>query len=155
MLFRVTLPTRIVRLRRQRGLSQRGLADNAQISSSALSEIESGHATDVHLTTLISICFQLGVSLDYLVGWDNPSVPLARVHRAFSEASGAHGGPCEHCGTLLKVGWLHPQGECVLTMAETRSAKHIGAHFGLTTGSVEAILAEERRLLRQGNQLSG
>lgn len=55
------------RIRMEKGLTQEGLADKAELSLTAVQKLETGQS-GLRLETLIRIALVLGVSLDILVG---------------------------------------------------------------------------------------
>ena len=63
-----TIGYRIAELRKDRGLSQKEVADRIHVSSSQISRIESGNTVDVNNDILISLAQLFHVSTDYLLG---------------------------------------------------------------------------------------
>lgn len=66
------LGERIEELRRQRGLTQRELADQAGITPTYVSELENARTKNVGSSTLLAVADALGASLDYLLGRSEP-----------------------------------------------------------------------------------
>lgn len=63
-----TIGYRITELRKDRGLSQKEVADRIHVSSSQISRIESGNTVDVNNDILIALAQLFHVSTDYLLG---------------------------------------------------------------------------------------
>jgi transcriptional regulator with XRE-family HTH domain len=73
-----------VRAARERlGWSREALAFHAEVSWSAIAQVEAGRRTNVRPTTLIALAHALGVTVDYLAE-GNPSAPTMLKHSAFS-----------------------------------------------------------------------
>lgn len=62
------LGKRIAELRRDRGWTQKELAERAGITPTYVSEIENGRTKNVGSSTLLDLAEALGASLDYLLG---------------------------------------------------------------------------------------
>lgn len=62
------LGTRVLKLRRQRKMSQQELAQRVGVNQSFISKIESGEQTKPNAETLKGLARALGCTTDYLVG---------------------------------------------------------------------------------------
>ena len=71
------LGERLRTLRKERGLSQEALARRADIGLRGYGDLELGHATDPHISTLRGIARALDVSVEDLV--KEPALPLAEA----------------------------------------------------------------------------
>ncbi len=60
------------RLRKEKGVTQRTLADAVMVSQQSINKYEN-HSVEPDIDTLIRIADYFGVSLDYLVGRETPS----------------------------------------------------------------------------------
>lgn len=69
------LSQRLQELRNQKGLTQQQLAVAADLSVSAVSQIEQGTNTDPRMKTLKALARALGVTLDSLTSDDESSGP--------------------------------------------------------------------------------
>ena len=72
----MTIGHRVRELRRERGLTQEGLARQADVSLNAVHKLEMGRITDPHFSTLEAIAHGLGMTVSQLVGEEEP-VPKA------------------------------------------------------------------------------
>jgi transcriptional regulator with XRE-family HTH domain len=59
---------RLKKLREEAGLTQRELAERAEVSLSIVFQIEQGAKKDPRISTLVALAEALGVSVDELVG---------------------------------------------------------------------------------------
>lgn len=150
--FLQVLPRRIVKYRELRAVSQSALAKAAHVSRSTLNMIESGHATDMKVSTLERLCHALGVSGDALLGYNSVLVRNPLLHglsaRGTDPALGvAHS--CAICACKIGPRELHLPGDCMLELADNgATSTRIGALFGLRTDVVDWILFAEGRTRR-------
>lgn len=71
--MKTTIAGRLEELRAEHGISISELAAMTGVSRPYLSEIESGKNTNIGLPILIELADYFGVTLDYLVGREEPS----------------------------------------------------------------------------------
>src|SRR5215213_994677 len=71
----MVLGSRMRERRRERGLSQERLANQAGVTLSAIQRLEAGQVSDPHYSTLTGIAHALGTTVAELVGEKEP-VPL-------------------------------------------------------------------------------
>ena len=88
-----TLAQRLLLSRRELGLDQKELGRRAGVSNSYISDIERERITNVGVEVLSSLSAALGVSPEYLAGWQED--PLNRIpddedERVLREASPAY-----------------------------------------------------------------
>lgn len=63
-----SLVTRLITLRKERGLSQSELANKAGLTSAAISKIEAGKSPDPAFSTVIALSHVLDVPIDVIAG---------------------------------------------------------------------------------------
>jgi transcriptional regulator with XRE-family HTH domain len=79
------LGTRVLKLRRERKLSQQELAQRVGVNQSFISKIESGEQINPNAATLKGLAKTLGCTTDYLVGMyedENETIELCPVETA-------------------------------------------------------------------------
>src|SRR5215211_509930 len=74
----MVLGSRMRERRRERGLSQERLANQAGVTLSAIQRLEAGQVSDPHYSTLTGIAHALGTTVAELVG-EKELVPLAEA----------------------------------------------------------------------------
>ena len=78
----MTLGERLRRLRMARRWSQRELAERAGVRQALISQLESGKQQDTTSTNVRKLAFALGVTVDYLTGYNGPIAPDVTPGRA-------------------------------------------------------------------------
>lgn len=99
------LGARIAELRKERGWTQRELADRAGITPTYISEIENARTGNVGSAILLEIADALGASLDYLLGrreTRNEEAPLT-IPANLSEAAAKKGWSYAETRDLLRA----------------------------------------------------
>jgi transcriptional regulator with XRE-family HTH domain len=131
------LPWRITRLREQHGLSQQKLATATGLSPATISLLERGRFQGLRFQTVLTLAGIFEVSLDYMAGVDHAGLVRAISIRQV---------PCAECGKLEG----HSVATCALEMFERgRSHAYIAGRHELTVATVEFMLREEIRVLRE------
>jgi DNA-binding Xre family transcriptional regulator len=68
LILRTVFPQRLVRLRRERWMSQARLARASGLACSTIAAIEVGQTKNMMISTLLALCDALGVTPDYMLG---------------------------------------------------------------------------------------
>jgi transcriptional regulator with XRE-family HTH domain len=132
----VTLGERIKEARQQRGLTQEQLARRSGLTLNAYGDIERGHITDPHYSSLRGIARGLGITVAELV---EESAPKAEAPRPSPETAGAKPPP-----VTVDV----PPLDMHMSLGEVR--EHLERALQLVdAGQVEAAAAEAEKAYRK------
>jgi transcriptional regulator with XRE-family HTH domain len=136
-LVKHNLPWRITRLREQHGLTGLALSSRCGLSASTISQIERGKFAGVRFETILSLAAYFEVGLDYMAGLDHAALVRGIALRELT---------CPECGRLDG----HSVAQCAVSMFERgRTHAYIAARCELTVATVECMLREEMRVLRE------
>jgi transcriptional regulator with XRE-family HTH domain len=92
----MTLGERLRQLRTRRRWSQRELAERAGVRQALISQLESGKQQDTTSANVRKLAFALGVTVDYLTGYNDPDAVPGTAR--FLE------------GAALSLALTHPEG---------------------------------------------
>jgi DNA-binding XRE family transcriptional regulator len=131
------LPWRITYLREQHGIDQRTLAKKCGLAHSTINQIERGKFSGVRFETVIFLAAFFEVGIDYLGGLEHAGLVRSVALKDLE---------CPECGR--KNG--HSVAKCAVSMFERgRTHAYIAARLELTVVTVEWMLREEMRVLRE------
>lgn len=134
----------IIRLRAERGWSQRRLARLSSVGLTTISRIERGELVDVSLSKVDCLAAIFNVSIDYLVRTPE-SIDTDPCQRVASFR--LKEGKCSGCGEVSEES--HTLRMCLALLdAAGRNHSYIASRFGISAKSVEFILREEERISR-------
>lgn len=146
----IVIPERLKRARTLLRLSQRELAAKVGLSVATLSALEN-HAVDVRMSTVQQLCDALGVSPNYLTGYELQHVPLNGylpithdpVNCANCQTPCDRVLVCPDCGESLTAGEPHPAGECIVLAWQkgTRSFEYLSLRHGIPVEMVSALIS--------------
>ncbi len=136
-LVKHNLPWRITYLREQHALDQKTLAKKCGLAASTISQIERGKFAGVRFDTVLFLAAFFEVGIDYMVGVEHAGLVRAIALKELK---------CPECGRLNE----HSVAKCAVSMFERgRTHAYIAARCELTLATVECMLREELRVLRE------